>query len=183
LETSLSQNPRLRSNDVRNKVVKKLNTSISKSKAQWEMAMALKNVHGSFQYQYRQIYDYAHELMRANLGSIVKVKVEDINDFKVFNRFYVCLKAYNDNFISCRPIIALDGCFLKGFYGGELLTTVGKDPNDQMLPLVECKESWSWFLQILIEDLGGVDVCQGITFMFDQQKVYSLLTTIDFVYV
>jgi len=152
LETSLCQNPRLRSNDVRNKAVKKWNISISNSKAQREMAMTLKNVCGSFQDKYKRNYDYAHELMRANPGSTMKVKVEDINGFVVFNIFYVCLKACKDRFISCRPIIALDGCFLKGFYGGELLTTVGRDPNDQMLPLayvvveVECKESWSWFL-------------------------------------
>ena len=46
----------------------------------------------------------------------VKVKVEDMNGFKVFNKFYVFLKACKDTFISCRPIIALDVCFLKGFY-------------------------------------------------------------------
>ena len=152
LETSLSHNPKLRINDVRNKTVKKWNTSISKSKAQRAMTMVLKNVQGSFQEQYKQIYDYAHELMCANPGSTVKVKVEDMNGLKVFNRFYVCLKACKDNFISCRLTIALNGCFLKGFYGGELLTAIGRDPNDQMLPLayvvveVECKDSWSWFL-------------------------------------
>jgi len=102
--------------------------------------------------KYKQIYDYAQELLRSNQRSTIKVKIEDMNGFKVFNKFYVCLKACNDNFISCRPIIALDGCFLKGFYGGELLTIVGRDPNDHMLPLayvvveVECKDSWSWFL-------------------------------------
>jgi len=130
LETSLSQNSKLRINDVRNKTVRKWNTSISKSKDQRAMAMALKNVQGLFQEQYKRIYDYAYELMRANPGSTVKVKVEDMNGFKVFNRFYVCLKACKDSFISCRSIIAMDGCFLKGFYGGELLTAIGRDPND-----------------------------------------------------
>ena len=125
--------------------------------------------------------------MRANSGSTMKVKVEDMNGFKVFNKFYVCLKACKDSFISYRLIIALDGCFLKGFYGGEPLTTVGRDPNDKMLPLtyvvveVECKDSWSWFLQFLIEDVEGVDVCEGITFISDQLKVYSLLSIVDFV--
>ena len=108
LESSLSQDQKIRSNDVRNKVVKQWNTSISKSKVQKVMAMALKNVRGSFQEQYKRIYDYAHELLRFNLGSTVKVKVEDMNGFKVFNRFYVCLKSWKDSFISCRPIIALD---------------------------------------------------------------------------
>jgi len=152
LETSLSQNPKLRSNDVRNKAVKKWNTSISKSKAQRTMTMALKTVQVSFQEQYKQISDYAHEVMRANPGSTMKVKVEDMNGLKVFGIFYVCLKGCKDSFISCRPIIALDECFLKDFYGGELLTAVGRDPNDQMLPLayvvveVKCKDSWTWFL-------------------------------------
>ena len=130
--------------------------------------MTLKNLHGSYQEQYKRIYEYANELMRANPGSTVKVKVEDMNGLKVFKRFYVCLKACKDSFISCKSIIALDGCFLKGFYGGELLTAVGRDPNDQMLPLayvvveVECKESWSWFLQLLIEDVGDVDVIRSV---------------------
>ena len=79
--------------------------------------------------------------------------------------------------MSCRPIIGVDGCFLKGKYGGELLTTVGRDGNDQMLPLayavveVENKETWSWLLDLMIGDLGGPEVCSSYTFISDQQKV------------
>ncbi|KAL2330441.1 hypothetical protein Fmac_018022 [Flemingia macrophylla] len=46
------------------------------------------------------------------------------------------------------PIIRLDGCFLKGYYGGQILSAIGKDPNDQMLPICfsvvagETRESW-----------------------------------------
>jgi len=87
-------------------------------------------VEGSFKDQYRIIYDYAHELIRSNPRFIVKVKVEDANDEKIFVRIYTCLKACKDNFVSCRPIIGLDGCFLKGQYGGDLLTPVGRDAND-----------------------------------------------------
>jgi len=62
-----------------------------------------------------------------------------------------------------------------------LLTAVGRDGNDQMLPLayavveVENKETWNWFLDLLIEDLGGPELCCTYTFISDQQKV-SLLT-------
>jgi len=65
-----------------------------------------------------------------------------------------------DRLFSCKPIIGVDGCFLKGKYGGELLTNVGRDGNDQMLPLayavveVKNKETWTWFLDLMIEDLG-----------------------------
>ena len=60
---------------------------------------------------------------------------------------------------------------------GELLTTVGRDGNDQILPLcyalveVENKETWTLFMELLIEDLGGPKVRQSITFMSDQQKL------------
>ena len=50
-----------------------------------------------------------------------------------------------------------------------------------MLPLayavveVENKETWNWFLDLLIGDLGGPELCCTYTFISDQQKV-SFLT-------
>ncbi|KAH1114729.1 hypothetical protein J1N35_008107 [Gossypium stocksii] len=34
----------------------------------------------------------------------------------------------------CKPITSLDGCFLKGYYGGHLLSAVGIDANDCIYP-------------------------------------------------
>ena len=57
------------------------------------------------------------------------------------------------------------GCFLKGKYEGELLSVVGRDANDQLLPLVyavvevENKETWtcSWnCLLVILEVLTCV---------------------------
>lgn len=107
----------------------------------------------------------------------MQIKVDSHNGDQIFQRMYICLKACKESFKSCRRIICLDGCFLKGVYKGELLTAVGRDPNEQMLPIayavveVENKDSWTWFLQLLIEDLGGSEVCRGCTWMSDQQKV------------
>jgi len=42
----------------------------------------------------------------------------------------------------------MDGCFLKGYYGGQLLVAIGRDPNDQMLTIAfvvvegETNDSW-----------------------------------------
>jgi len=68
--------------------------------------------------------------LRGNPGSTVKVKVENIVGEVIFSRFYAFLKACKDNFAACRPIIRVDGCFLKRKYDGGLLTTVGRDDND-----------------------------------------------------
>jgi len=68
----------------------------------------------------------------------------------------------------------VDGCFLKGPNGGQLLAVVGRDGNDQMYPIAfavvegETKEAWAWFFKQLLEDIG---TNQRWTFMSDQQKV------------
>ncbi|XP_017416509.2 uncharacterized protein LOC108327302 [Vigna angularis] len=176
IDRSLVENPSLKVNDIRNKALRKWNTNVSISKARRAKLIATRQVEGDFIEQYKRVYDYGHELLRCNPGSTVQIKVDSHNGDPIFQRMYVCLKACKDSFISCRPIICLDGCFLKGVYKGELLTAVGRDPNDQMVPLayavveVENKDSWTLFLQLLIEDLRGSKVCGGCTWMSNQQK-------------
>ncbi|WVZ21758.1 hypothetical protein V8G54_000302 [Vigna mungo] len=176
MEKAVRENPNMKVMDIRDKVSRKWNVGISRNMAFRARAMAKDNVDGSFKEQYRRIYDYGHELLRSNPSSTVKIKAENINGECIFKRIYVCLKACKDSFSSCRPIIGVDGCFLKGKYGGELLTAVGRDGNEQILPIayavveVENKDSWTWFLDLLIGDLGGEAICGACTFISDQQK-------------
>ncbi|WVY90817.1 hypothetical protein V8G54_036331 [Vigna mungo] len=177
LDTTLLENLNLKINDIRSKALRKWNINVSLSKARRARLMASCKVEGSFKDQFTRIFDYAHELLRSNPGSTVKVKVNSETGQPIFQRFYVCLKACKNSFVSCRPFVGLDGCFLKGKYKGKLLTVVARDPNEHMLYLayaiveVENKETWSWFLELLIEDLGGTEVMDACTFMSDQQKV------------
>lgn len=59
----------------------------------------------------------------------------------------------------CRPLIGLDGCFLKTVIGGQLLSAVGRDENNQMFPICyavvesENTDSWRWFITLLKDDL------------------------------
>ena len=78
--------------------------------------------------------------------------------------------------LGCRKIIALDGCFLKKPYVGEILTAVGRDANNHIFPVawavvnVENKDNWSWFLDLLRDDLD-MPTGKGLTLMSDQHKV------------
>ncbi|XP_017438397.1 uncharacterized protein LOC108344468 [Vigna angularis] len=121
--------------DIRDKVTRKWNVGISRNMDFRARAMAKDKVEGSFKDQYTRLHDYGHELLKTNPGTTVQIKVDNINGEVIFQRFYACLKACKDSFICCRPIIGLDGCFLKGKYGGELLTAVGRDEIGQMLPI------------------------------------------------
>jgi hypothetical protein len=74
------------------------------------------------------------------------------------------------------PIIGLDGCFLNGPYKGQLLSAILRDDNNNMYPVAiavveaETKDSWIWFLESLLSDLG-TPLEQGRTFISDRQKV------------
>jgi len=49
------------------------------STARKARAMAADIVDGSFKEQYKRIYNYAHELLKCNPGSTIKIKVENDN--------------------------------------------------------------------------------------------------------
>ncbi|MBA0737036.1 hypothetical protein Gogos_010519 [Gossypium gossypioides] len=64
---------------------------------------------------------------------------------------YVCLQACKYGYkAGCRRIIGLDGCFLKGYFGGYLFATVGIDANNDIYPIAyvaiesENQASWCW---------------------------------------
>ncbi|WOL05719.1 hypothetical protein Cni_G14448 [Canna indica] len=133
---------------------------------------------GDSKSEYALMWAYADELRRSNKGSTVQMMVQRPipTDPSVFDRFYVCFEAVRIGFMKgCRPIICVDGCFLKTVAKGQLLTAIGRDWNDQMFPLawavvqVESHDTRSWFLKLLKEDLN-ITYGFGWTIISDQQK-------------
>ncbi|XP_073223518.1 uncharacterized protein [Cicer arietinum] len=92
---------------------------------------------------------------------------------------YAHLREYADELRRSNPnstvIIKLDACFLKGEYGGQLIAAVGKDGNNQMIPIAyavveaETKDSWRWDWYRPLPTLGPMwntdyvlNTCMGI---------------------
>ena len=79
----------------------------------------------------------------------------------------------------CKPFIGLDACHLKNKSRGQLITAVCRDPNDEYFPFAyvvveaETKDCWTWFLNLLLVDIGQN---KRWVFMSDQQKVCSLFS-------
>ncbi|VVA28315.1 PREDICTED: Transposase MuDR plant [Prunus dulcis] len=103
----------------------------------------------------------------------MKIRVEPHPHFQ---RLYECLDACKKGFLAgCRPIIGVDECHLKGPFSGQLLAAVGIDANDNIYPIayaaveLETEETYSWFLELWIGDLGHVSD-HGWIFISDQQK-------------
>jgi hypothetical protein len=156
----------------------KWNVDVSKMQVYRARKRAAENIEGSHKEQYLKIWDYCETLKETNVGSTTLLDVErpSLDVAATFQRLYVCLAATRTGFKEgCRPLIGLDGCFLKGSYKGHLLSAVARDANDSMYPIcvavveAECKASWSWFLSTLLKDLG--EVAGGWTFISDRQKV------------
>ncbi|XP_028802412.1 protein FAR-RED ELONGATED HYPOCOTYL 3-like [Neltuma alba] len=89
---------------------------------------------------------------------------------------YLCFNAAKVGWkVGCRPLIGVDGTFLKGKARGILLTAVGLNANDLLYPLAfalvdkENGVNWTWFIQWLRISL---DLHNGgkVTFMSDMQK-------------
>nr|KYP44150.1 hypothetical protein KK1_034372 [Cajanus cajan] len=71
--------------------------------------------------QYNQLRNYAEELLRSNPNSSIIIKCNMSNDGSMFERIYIYFEACKSSFVhTCRPLIGLDGCFLKRDYGGQL---------------------------------------------------------------
>ncbi|RYR19667.1 hypothetical protein Ahy_B03g064537 [Arachis hypogaea] len=184
----ICENPKIKLRTLMRKAHSKWNVDLTKTKAARMKQLALNKINGTYGEQYRRIHGYAAKLLRSNSGTTARIQVQRPLEFQLetpipgkdmrprFERIYICLDAYKRSFMVCRSMIDLDGCFIKTPYGGQLLTAIGWESNDQIFPIsyivveAETKDSWTWFLLNLCDDLG-VDKIRRCTFMSNQQKV------------
>lgn len=139
---------------------------------------AIEMIQGNIHEQYPKLRQYCHEILKTNPGStaVLKVQGPPLYRHPRFQRIFVMFDAMKRGFLEgCRPVIGLDACFLKGPYGGQLMAAIGRDGNNQMFPLafavveIECRESWSWFLELLMNAFGSADL-GTYSFISDRQK-------------
>ncbi|XP_072054375.1 uncharacterized protein [Arachis hypogaea] len=133
-------------------------------------------VYGDVAAQYLRLRDYAETLLKSNPGSTIKIGVSpQLDSDPIFEKIYVCLDGCKKGFkAGCRPLIGLDGAFLKTQFGGQILSAVGQDANNHVYIIawaiveIENKENWRWFLELLVDDVGEPN--HGWCIMSDMQK-------------
>ncbi|XP_028224649.1 uncharacterized protein LOC114406205 [Glycine soja] len=177
LEGKLRMQPTLKCVEALEYFKQEFGVHIEVTKMWRAMKEAKQLVEGNERKQYAKVFDYAHELLRSNPGSTVKINtVPSPKGPPQFQRLYICLAGCKKGFVAgCRPFIGLDGCFLKSAFGGNLLSAVGLDGNNHIYVIayavvdIENKDNWKWFLTLLHEDLGDY-IQNGWNFMSDMQK-------------
>ncbi|KAK8690812.1 hypothetical protein V6N13_074338 [Hibiscus sabdariffa] len=139
---------------------------------------ALEKIRGSVVLEFNRLFDYVFALRCADPNGTLELMVERPTEIEKpkFRRLYVCFSALKEGFKRfCRPVISLDGCFLKGSFKGEILSVVGRDGNTQIFPIawalveVENRDTWTWFLQNIHNDLNLGDG-SNFTLISDMQK-------------
>ncbi|KAG8379207.1 hypothetical protein BUALT_Bualt07G0064600 [Buddleja alternifolia] len=176
IENMVRDNPNEGLESLKKKIKRDVGIECSLHKVFKAKKYALELVRGEVAKEYERLYDYCETVVKTNRTSTMILKVDRSLTPPVLQRVYCCLSGLRDGFLDgCRPIIGLDGCFLKGIFKGQLLTAVGRDGNDNLYPIayayveIEKFDTWEWFLSMLIRDIGSHDE-GGWTFISDRQK-------------
>ena len=176
--SEIIEKPKMSVRKMKAKVSTTFNINVSEGQCRNAKKFALQEIEGSLIEHYGRLWSYGHEILRTNPGSTVRMDVDIMPDSTtLFSKYYVCFKAISDGWKEgCRPVIGLDGCFLKGIVRGEVLAAVGRDANNQIYPIawavvgVENKATWKWFIDLLMDDIDG-GLGAGITLLSDGHKV------------
>ncbi|KAL7257371.1 hypothetical protein ACSBR1_003638 [Camellia fascicularis] len=88
---------------------------------------------GDFASSFDQLRWYLETGMRTNPGSVFELDVDESSG--CFRRLFVAFHGYLYGFQFCRPLLFVDGTFLKGRYKGHLLAATSKNGNQGLFPL------------------------------------------------
>ncbi|KAI8522345.1 hypothetical protein RHMOL_RhmolUnG0002000 [Rhododendron molle] len=108
------------------------------------------SVFGSYSASFADLKWYVQKFKEVDSSSSI---VLNCDDSKHFTRLFVGFGACKYGFNYCRPLLFLDGTFLKSMYKGSLLSACTKDGNQGLYPICfaivdgETYESWHWSLE------------------------------------
>nr|KAJ0201229.1 hypothetical protein LSAT_V11C600309130 [Lactuca sativa] len=159
--------PKMSTRKLKAKVSKKFNLIASVGQCRSTKKYAFKEIEGSLKEHYAKTWSYGEEIKRTNPRSTMKMDVDVMPDGTTyFSKFYVCLKGLKDG--------CIEGC-KRGICRGKLLSVVGRDANNHIylitwaMVAVESKETWKWFIELFIDDLG-MGVGHGLTLIQTNTK-------------
>ncbi|XP_020249093.1 uncharacterized protein LOC109826476 [Asparagus officinalis] len=150
LQPTLKVRPDIRPIDVQKEFLSSYGIRVDYSKIWWGKERAQEKLYSDAHESYDQLRWYVEEVKKTNPGSYIHVEQNEGR----FTRLFICYAAcINDFLYGCRPLLFLDGTFLKDRFKGILLSAVAYDGNQGIFPLAYCicdqenNVNWKWFLQ------------------------------------
>ena len=118
-------------------VQERFGVTVSRHHCRATRLKALRWVETEYDLQFACLRVYAAEILVGNRGSIVEIDtIPNEAGQDLFNRFYVCFDVLRRSWKeTCRPLIGVDGTFLKDKTKGQLLVAIGKDSDNAIYPI------------------------------------------------
>ena len=141
-------------------MINKYGVNMTYKKAWRSKEKALRMLNGSDEESYASLPSFSYMLKTNNPGSVIALETVQGN---LFLYYFMSLAAFIQGGPDCRPVIIVDGSFLKLYYRGTLFTACEMDGNQQIFPLAfgigdaENNDSWKFFFTKLKEAIGDRD--------------------------
>ncbi|XP_010469626.1 PREDICTED: uncharacterized protein LOC104749643 [Camelina sativa] len=163
----LRKNPKITAHEMKAEIKREYNLEVSEEQCSKAKSKLRREASASHQEHFSQIWDYQAEILRSNEGSIFEIETipgPTIGSLQRFYRLFLCFKSQKDAWKqTCRPILGIDGAFLKWDIKGHLLAAVGRDGDNRIVPVawavveIENDDNWDWFMRLLSRSLGLED--------------------------
>ncbi|XP_028101553.1 uncharacterized protein LOC114300873 [Camellia sinensis] len=172
------------SSDIRNKALTSVSevvcdfkdyygTKVSYRRSWMGVEKAKGLVFGDYSSSFDDLRWYVDAANACNLGSVFDMEFDIDSKGRHFKCLFFAFEACIHGFKYCRPVLMLDGTFLKGRHKGCLLAATAKDGNQGLYPLCfaivdgESYDSWHWFLSKL---LGILTLERDIAFVTNRHR-------------
>lgn len=125
LEQGIKDNPDIGIAKLQNTILRKVGVETGIWKTKRAKKAAIEMIKGQDAEEYLKLWDYCETVRSVNPGSRLLLRKVPDSDPPIFEKMYFCLDAMRRGFLSgCRPLIGLDGYFLKTLHGGQLLAAI-----------------------------------------------------------
>jgi len=130
----VKKNPLYQPKDLKSDIHMDYGVNISYHKAWSGKEVSRKILFGEEHLQFEKLRLYSDAIRKTNPGSYVNF-LSDPNTGR-FKSFFVCYHAAMVGFrLGCRPLLFIDGTFLKGKYQGCLLAATALNGDNELFPL------------------------------------------------
>ncbi|XP_048630294.1 uncharacterized protein LOC125603078 [Brassica napus] len=172
----LRLNPKITKHEIASEIQREYRMFVSVEACGNAKTKIMKERKASHEEHFNKIWDYQAEIFRTNPGTTMDIETIPGPTKETWKT-------------SCRPIMGLDGAFLKWDINGHLLAAVGRDGDNRIVPIawavveVENGTNWDWFVRHLANDLGLKDG-KGYAILSDKQKglvkaVHTILPEVE----
>ncbi|XP_033144765.1 uncharacterized protein LOC103860861 [Brassica rapa] len=181
----LRLNPKITAKEIQAEILREYKMEVKENSCIKAKTKLMRERRKTHEEHFDKIWDYQAEIFRSNSRSTIDIETipgATVGSKQRFYRLYMCFQAQKEAWKkTCRPVIGLDGAFLKWDIKGQLLAAVGRDGDNRIVPIawavveIENDTNWDWFVKRLVLDLGLEDG-KGFVIMSDKQKVNTLLS-------